>query len=626
MILTPDNLLSTHNGVAAPDLRFIITDVKNGFFTVAGDIPSNVTFLQQQVTAGQVAFSQHSVNMPAYNVSVTDGRITMLPEPAKIIFYIQPILQKNQLALSRGQTLSVSTDDIAATRGGQLAGDLQFVITGEVMHGHFEYRSDPGAKITVFSQQEILQSAVQFVHDGSAQPPNYSLSAQDRQTNLTSPVRAAETLLLVNNDFPVNQGQILSVTSAMLGAVSNRPDEAEIQFSIVNQSMMHGHFARMETPDTPLWQFSQTEVDAEGIILTPDSDSFEAPSSVLMVSDGKLGGVNGTFACGIDFDIPPVLGHAYLKTSVSEVVKLTDVNLQAMSYTRPSGSLIFEISEVQRGYFAENRNWQVSVNNFSQQQILNNEMVFITDNSGIAPNFQASVWDGRLHCTSCPQPAEIVFPSSGSTNDGISSVIKSSLIGALVSGGVGLLFFAVKWYLNYKHTMHLQRTVRPTIDGEAQDLYSDVLLLPIAREIFSRIKISGCLGYISQEQYNEYIGAVSLIVAALETREIIQPQQWNIMTRPQKQKIIDAIATQTKQIVGNNRCCSTRTFTSFYKAEVTPKMIRDRVEEIADAVQETLSEHAEAKNSRRPDNVRLTRTSSSLNDNSQLRTSLLGRS
>lgn len=98
------------------------------------------------------------------------------------------------------------------------------------------------------------------------------------------------------------------------------------------------------------------------------------------------------------------------------------------------------------------------------------------------------------------------------------------------------------------------------------------------------------------------------------------------MTRPQKQKIIDAIATQTKQIVGNNRCCSTRTFTGFYKAEVTPRMIRDRVDEIADAVQETLSEHAEAKNSRRPDNVRLTRTSSSLNDNSQLRTSLLGRS
>lgn len=248
-------------------------------------------------------------------------------------------------------------------------------------------------------------------------------------------------------------------------------------------------------------------------------------------------------------------------------------------------------------------------------------MVFITDNSGIAPDFQVSVWDGRLHCTNCPQPAEIVFPDSGSTDDGLSATIKSSLIGALVSGGVGLLFFGIKWYLNYKHTMHLQRTVRPTIEGDAQDLYPDTLLLPIAREIFSRIKISGCLGYISQEQYNEYVGAVSVIVAALETREVLHPSQWSTITRPQKQKILDAVAMHTKELVGNSRCCSMRTFTGFYRAEATPKMIRDNAEAIADAVQETLSDRIEAKDSR-IHSVRLTAARSSLN-NSQMKIPLL---
>ena len=46
---------------------------------------------------------------------------------------------------------------------------------------------------------------------------------------------------------------------------------------------------------------------------------------------------------------------------------------------------------------------------------------------------------------------------------------------------------------------------------------------PIAREVFSRIKISGCLGYIGAGKYNEYVGAVSVIVAALETREVLSP-------------------------------------------------------------------------------------------------------
>ena len=85
------------------------------------------------------------------------------------------------------------------------------------------------------------------------------------------------------------------------------------------------------------------------------------------------------------------------------------------------------------------------------------------------------------------------------------------------------------------------------------------------------------------------------------------------MTRPQKQKIIDAIAMHTKELVGNNRCCSTRTFTGFYRAEATPKMIRNKAEEIADAVQETLSDHAEAKDLRH-NSVRLTRASTSLNN------------
>ena len=102
----------------------------------------------------------------------------------------------------------------------------------------------------------------------------------------------------------------------------------------------------------------------------------------------------------------------------------------------------------------------------------------------------------------------------------------------------------------------------------------------------------------------------------------MRPDQWNVITRPQKQKLIEAIATQTKQIVGNNRCCSKRTFTSFYKAEATPKMIRDQAETIADAVQESLSVRAEAKNSRKSGSVRLTRVNSSLTD-SGLKTSLL---
>ena len=89
-----------------------------------------------------------------------------------------------------------------------------------------------------------------------------------------------------------------------------------------------------------------------------------------------------------------------------------------------------------------------------------------------------------------------MFDTSTPSNSSLSDIIKNALIGAVTSGVVGLLFFALK----YKHSLSLQRNARPTIDGEEQETYSDALLLPIAREIFSRIKITGCLGYIGKRQ------------------------------------------------------------------------------------------------------------------------------
>ena len=235
-------------------------------------------------------------------------------------------------------------------------------------------------------------------------------------------------------------------------------------------------------------------------------------------------------------------------------------------------------------------------------------------------NFRYRCGMGACIAAAVRRSAEVVFQGDNPSNSSVSDVIKNAVIGAAISGVMGLVFFA----LRYRHSLSLQRNVRPTLDGEEKVTYSDTLLLPIAREIFSRIEVTGCLGYIGKRLYNEYVGAVSVIVAALETRSVIQPNNWHSLTRPQTQKIIDTIAMHTKELVGNNRCCSARTFTSFYKAEATPQMIRDRAEAIADAVQETLSNHGEEKLSlRRSDTIRVTQASSSLNTESSFQTPLL---
>ncbi len=621
---TSENLLATHNGAPESNLTFQVTNIQNGGFILLFDheqqLNGDVSFQQQQVTNGQISFTSQNSAVPAYRVSVTDGRMSTNPQYSNITFFWKPILTHNQFLSNRGQVTVLTTDNIAATRNGTLAKDLQFVVAGTVQHGRFEQRSNPGNAIISFYQQDILQQIIQFAHDNSTGAPQYSLKVLDNQSGLSSDAQTGKTVVVLNNYFPVNQGENLLINGSILNATGiQSQNDGNIVFTPITGTVQHGHFALASFPDYPLTSFQQHQISAHEILFVPDN-SATAPSGYLTVSDGQTNGAQGTMACNIDFDVPPVLKKAYLKTSLGEQIKITDINLKATSQTSTANNLIFEISEISHGYFADNDDWQTPLNNFTQQRITDGNMIFITDQSGQSPQFKVSVWDSRLHCVGCPQQADVVFQGENTSGSSLSDAIKNTVITAAVSGIIGLLFFA----LRYKHSLSLQRNARPTIDGEEKETYPDTLLLPIAREIFSRIKITGCLGYIGKRDYNEYIGAVSMIVAALETKEVIQPNQWNSLPRPRKQRIIDAIAMHTKELVGNNRCCSARTFTSFYRAEATPKMIRDQAETIADAVQETLSNRTEAKGSRSRSSVRLTLTSaaSSLNE-SQMKTPLL---
>ncbi len=620
VILTPKNLLATHQGVADPGLIFMISNIQSGGFLISSvdeTLTGDVSFIQQQITTQQVRFYQQGSGKPGYQVSVTDGRITLPPASANVTFYAKPVLTQNQFLVSSGQSVWLTSDNLAATRAGEMAEDLQFLVSS-VNHGRFEKRNNSGVEILLFSQQDVLQQNIQFVADKSGQLPDCRLKVWDSSTDLASDVQQTGVILVVSNYFKINQGDKFNLTENVLNATTNRGNNGDIVFTPITGAVQHGQFELVSNPHYPLTRFQQKQINAHEVVFISDN-ATSAPSAYLTISDGQSGSVKGTMACQMDFDAAPLLQSAYLSTQTGRREQITDINLKATSMTASVKDLVFEISDISNGYFADKNEWQTELRQFTQQNVTDNNIIFVTDKTGLAPQFKVSVGDGRMQCWACPQPADVVFDTSTPSNSSLSDVIKNAIIGAVASGVVGLLFFALK----YKHSLGLQRNARPTIDGEEQETYSDTLLLPIAREIFSRIKITGCLGYIGKRDYNEYVGAVSVIVAALETKDVIQPNSWNSLSRPKKQRIIDAIATHTKELVGNNRCCSMRTFTSFYRAEATPRMLRNQAEAIANAVQETLSNRTEAKGTGSRSSMRLTQTSNTLNSDSQFTTPLL---
>ena len=116
--------------------------------------------------------------------------MSTISQAATVIFLLKPMLIHNQFLASRGQATVLTTDNIAATRNGTLAEDLQFVVTGLIEHGRFEQRGNPGSAITSFCQQDILQQTIQFTHDNSTVTPAYSLLVRDNQTSVSSDAQA----------------------------------------------------------------------------------------------------------------------------------------------------------------------------------------------------------------------------------------------------------------------------------------------------------------------------------------------------------------------------------------------------------------------------------------------------
>ena len=88
-----------------------------------------------------------------------------------------PVLTRNRLSLSPGEKVLLTPDNLAATDRNHPADSLVF-IPGNIQHGRFEAINISGIEALNFTQTQIISGAIQFVHDGSNEPPAYQISVR----------------------------------------------------------------------------------------------------------------------------------------------------------------------------------------------------------------------------------------------------------------------------------------------------------------------------------------------------------------------------------------------------------------------------------------------------------------
>ena len=214
-----------------------------------------------------------------------------------------PQLVNNCLTILEGQTVILNSSYLNATYF-RSPGSLIFNVIN-IQHGYFtpvdftnayfKYYTmrNPKPHLTGFLQSEVPE--IQFVHDGSKNPPAYSIKITSGGVALPAPPQPATiyfttfdyySLVIINNSLIISQGETVLLTSANLAATNPNNDNSDDLIFTITQ-FQHGAFSFINTPKATISSFRQGDISASIVQFTQDGTNV-APSYYVTISEGTL--------------------------------------------------------------------------------------------------------------------------------------------------------------------------------------------------------------------------------------------------------------------------------------------------------------------------------------------------
>lgn len=182
VVLSGANLAVADSDTSDNNLMFTVSPPLHGHFERVNNpnIPIT-TFTQQEITNAAIVFVHDGSEFaPSYDVSVTDGASPIGPQSATVTFNMvndAPVLTVGPLTVTEGGSVTITTNILSASDPDNTNAQLTFYVNP--LFGQFELLNNPGVQQLSFTQQQIIDGQVLFVHDGSENAPSFSVSVTD---------------------------------------------------------------------------------------------------------------------------------------------------------------------------------------------------------------------------------------------------------------------------------------------------------------------------------------------------------------------------------------------------------------------------------------------------------------
>ena len=329
----------------------IVSGPSNGSVIVNGDGTVDYTHDGSETIADSFTYTIRDATGAVSNTATVTLAITPQDD--------NPVLGNNQLTITEGGTVILTGAELSAIDAETATGLLQFTISG-VTGGQFELVASPGVAITTFSQQQITDGDVQFVHDGGEAAPSYSVTVSDGALT-DGPLAATITFTNVNDAPTANADADATIEGGTvtidLAVNDTDPDDG----------LDLGSIQIVSGPTN-----GSIVVNGDGTVdYTHDGTETIADSFTYTIRDAA-GQVSNTATVTLTItpqDDNPVLGNNQLTITEGGTVVLTGAELSASDAETAANLLQFTVSGVAGGQFELVASPGVAITSFSQQQV-----------------------------------------------------------------------------------------------------------------------------------------------------------------------------------------------------------------------------------------------------------------
>ncbi|MEM6717290.1 MAG: cadherin-like domain-containing protein, partial [Cyanobacteria bacterium P01_C01_bin.147] len=408
--LTPTELLTVDDpGESGPaELTYTVTlnnndaDQPDGFQIGDGELQTeSVTFTQEDVDEGRVTFVHGGSNTIAtFTATVTDTFPAEFGEPIELPVALTAtlnatndalVVENKSVSINEGEPLILSSDDLLTTDEETPPEGLTYTVVATT-NGTFQRLDDQGTGTDIavdgtFTQAEVNEGDIQFLHNGAEDAPTFSLKVEDEPLTVDGETTSEtfdgiiEKFNNLNDDptldvntLTVTEGTEITLTANNLAASDPDNLPSDLRFSIT--AVEGGEFFLAGESLALGQQFTAAAIAFEELTFKDDGDEIAATYTV-KVEDGLGGETEAAATVILDkVNDDPILETNTFTITEGERLVLNNpdtgtVNLAATDQETPADDLQFFVSNVSGGSFFDFSATPIGPDDFFTQAELN---------------------------------------------------------------------------------------------------------------------------------------------------------------------------------------------------------------------------------------------------------------